>query len=188
MDSDDKQRRFHQPFGVIARLCIRYSDGTEENIDTDSAWEWAESPVRFSEIYDGERYDARIIPENWQPVSALEWPKEILIPQEGVIVRETERIPAKQIIRTPAGETVVDFGQEVTGYAEFSLTAASGDTVRFTHGEMLDLHVNFYNANYRGAKALVDGIHLQGRTPTLASPDDFLRFSVYQAAVLARRA
>ena len=165
MDSDDKQRRFHQPCGVIARLCIRYSDGTEENIDTDSAWEWAESPVRFSEIYDGERYDARIIPENWQPVSALEWPKEILIPQEGEIVRETERIPAKQIIRTPAGETVVDFGQEVTGYADFSLTAASGDTVRFTHGEMLDLHGNFYNANYRGAKALVEYTCRDGRQP-----------------------
>ncbi len=162
MDSEDKQQRFRQPCGVIARLYIRYTDGSEEFIDTDRAWEWAESPVRFSEIYDGERYDARIIPENWQPVSLLDWPKDILIPQEGEIIRETERIPAKQVLRTPAGETVVDFGQEVTGYVEISVTAASGNTVRFTHGEMLDAHGNFYNANYRGAKALAEYICRDG--------------------------
>lgn len=162
-DSEDKQRRFRQPCGVIARLRILYTDGTEEIIDTDSTWEWAEGPVRFSEIYDGERYDARIIPDHWQPVSPLDWPKDILIPQEGEIIRETERIPAKQIIRTPAGETVVDFGQEVTGYAEFSVTARSGDTVRFTHGEMLDAGGNFYNANYRGAKAIAEYICRDGR-------------------------
>ena len=162
-DSEDKQRRFRQPCGVIARLCIRFADGTETAIETDSAWEWAESPVRFSEIYNGERFDARVIPDHWQAVSLLDWPKEILIPQEGEIIRETERVSAKRVFRTPGGETVVDFGQEVTGYVEFTAAAASGDAVRFDHGEMLDAGGNFYNANYRGAKALVEYICRDGR-------------------------
>ena len=156
MDSADKQRRCSQPCGVIALLRIDYADGTKETVGTDEKWEWAESAGRFSEIYDGERYDARFVPENWQAVSALDWSKDILIPQEGEIIREKERVAAKQILHTPAGETVIDFGQEVTGYVEFTVNAKAGDIVRFTHGEVLDAAGNFYNANYRGAKALVE--------------------------------
>ena len=163
MDSEDKKRRYHQPCGLIARLRLLYADGTKETVDTDSAWEWAESPVRFSEIYDGERYDARVIPEKWQAVSLLEWPKDILIPQEGEIIREVERVAAKQILCTPAGETVIDFGQEVTGYVEFTVNAKAGEPVRFTHGEVLDADGNFYNANYRSAKAEANYICRDGK-------------------------
>ena len=156
IDGEDKRRRYGQPCGLIARLAIRFSDGSEETIQTEQDWQWAESPVRFSEIYDGERYDARIEPDAWQPVKPLDWPKDILIPQEGEIVRETERVAARRIFRTPQGETVVDFGQEVTGYVEFTVQAKAGDQIQFTHGEVLDADGNFYNANYRGAKALVE--------------------------------
>ena len=156
MDFPDKQRRYGQPCGLIASLRIRYADGTEETVRTDDKWQWAGSPVRFSEIYDGERADARVVPGEWQPVRPLEWPRDILIPQEGEAIRETERVAAKAILHTPAGETVVDFGQEVTGYVEFTADAKAGDSVAFTHAEVLDRDGNFYNANYRSAKALVE--------------------------------
>ena len=86
-----------------------------------------------------------------------------MIPQEGESVRETERVAAKQILHTPAGETVVDFGQEVTGYVEFSVTAKAGDEVSFNHAEVLDKDGNYYNENYRGAKALVQYICKEGK-------------------------
>ena len=156
MDTEDKRRRFAQPCGLIARLVIRSAEGGETVIRTDKSWQWSESHVRFSEIYDGERYDARIAPTDWQPAELLDWPKDILIPQEGEPVRETERIAAKRVFRTPKGETVIDFGQEVTGYVEFTVDAKAGDKVQFTHGEVLDAEGNFYNANYRSAKALVE--------------------------------
>nr|MCR5293994.1 family 78 glycoside hydrolase catalytic domain [Lachnospiraceae bacterium] len=91
----------------------------------------------------------------WKNARPLAWSKEILIPQEGEIIRETERIAAKAILHTPAGETVIDFGQEVTGYVEFRVNAAEGARVCFTHGEVLDAAGNFYNENYRSARALV---------------------------------
>ena len=163
MDSADKQRRYAQPCGLIASLKIGYADGTEETVQTDDSWQWAESPVHFSEIYDGERADARVVPGNWQPVKPLDWSKEILIPQEGEAIRETERVAAKQILHTPAGETVIDFGQEVTGYVEFTINAKAGDTVSFTHAEVLDRDGNFYNENYRSAKALVEYTCKEGK-------------------------
>ena len=163
MDSEDKQRRYRQPCGLIARLTICYTDGRKTVIGTDESWAWAESPVRFSEIYDGERYDAQFKTKDWQAVSLLEWPKDILIPQEGEIVRETECVAARRVFRTPKGETVVDFGQEITGFVEFTVAANAGDTVSFTHGEVLDADGNFYNANYRSAKALVEYTCREGK-------------------------
>lgn len=155
LDSEDKARRYARPCGLIAFLRLSYADGTEETVRTDERWQWAESPVRFSEIYDGETFDARITPENWQAVKLLDWSLEILIPQEGEPIRETERVMARRVFRTPGGDTVVDFGQEVTGYVEFSLNARAGDEVLFDHAEVQDRDGNWYNENYRSAKALV---------------------------------
>ena len=162
-DTEDRRRRVSQPCGLIALLTIFFADGTTEYITTDETWSTAESRIRFSELYDGEVCDAAFEPVDWQPAKPLAWSKDILIPQEGEEVHETERIPACRIFETPAGETVVDFGQEITGYVELSLTALSGTRIRFTHGEVLDADGNFYNANYRSAKAMVEYTCREGR-------------------------
>ena len=154
-DNEDKHRRVNQPCGIIGSLDICYADGTKETFPTDTTWKYSESPFRFSEIYDGEIYDARFIEKDWLPIQKLDWSKDILIHQEGEEIHEIERIDAKEIIITPKGETVIDFGQEVTGYVEFHVSAKEGDIVYFTHGEMLDASGNFYNENYRSAKAEV---------------------------------
>ena len=170
ISSEDKKRRYAQPCGLIASLRIAYTDGAEEVLRTDESWLWGESGIRFSELYDGETFDAGFVTSDWQAVRLLEWPKEILIPQEGEIVRETERITARKVFRTPCGDTVVDFGQEVTGYVEFTVHAQAGAEIRFDHAEVQDKDGNWYNENYRSAKAEVryvcrDG--LQTWHPTL---------------------
>ena len=162
MDSENKRRRLNQPCGLIAFLHICYADGAEETVSTDESWQWAKGRVLFSEIYDGETCDARIVPDAWQAVRPLEWSKDILIPQEGEAIRETERVTAKRIFKTPQGDTVVDFGQEVTGYVEIALNAKAGDIVLFDHAEVQDRDGNWYNDNYRGAKARAKYICREG--------------------------
>ncbi len=153
IEFDAKSLRSHRPIGLLAAIHIRYEDGSTDCFVTDSSWEWSESKVRFSEIYDGENYDAAFEDPAWKPVTLLDAPKDILIPQEGEEIREIERIPAKKIFTTPAGETVVDFGQILTGYVEFTVDASAGEKITILHGEVLDQKGNFYNANYRSAKA-----------------------------------
>ena len=155
IDGEDKRRRHAQPCGLIAFLRVTYADGTKEIIRTDESWQWGKSGIRFSEIYDGEAFDACFVTAEWKAARPLEWTKEILIPQEGEIVRETERIAALGIFRTPAGDTVVDFGQEVTGYVEFTVRAKAGNEIRFDHAEVQGKDGNWYNENYRSAKAEV---------------------------------
>lgn len=162
-ESRDKLRRKSQPGGIIGEIQILYEDGSKENIFTDMDWEYGESPVRFSEIYDGEIYDARFETKEWKQVQKLEWSKEILIPQEGEEIREVERVMAKRVFVTSAGETVVDFGQEVTGYVQFTVEAGESDNVKILHGEVLDTDGNFYHENYRSAKAEICYICKNGK-------------------------
>ena len=162
-DAEDKLQRMSRPGGIFGELHIVYTDGSEEVLVTDESWDWGESKIRFSEIYDGETHDATFETKEWKNVRKFEWPKEILIPQEGEEIREREVVAAKSVFRTPAGELVVDFGQEITGYVEFTVDAREGDRIRILHGEVLDENGNFYNANYRSAKAEINYICREGK-------------------------
>ena len=149
------QKKLQQnPAGLRAELEIYYANGSFDRFVTDESWRVAESRVRYSEIYDGEIYDATFAPGEGEPAEAFDGPEATLIPQEGEIVRELERVAVRDIITTPAGETVLDFGQEITGYVSVTVNAARGDVVDLSFGEVLDRDGNFYNANYRSAKSL----------------------------------
>lgn len=142
------------PAGLFAQLELVYQDGSRETILTDESWSARESGVRESELYDGENFDAAYSPSAGDhTVQLFDGPTHTLIPQQGEEVREQERLPAARIFTTPAGETVIDFGQEITGYVEISLYAKKGDRVELSHAEVLDKEGNFYTENYRGAKA-----------------------------------
>lgn len=163
MDTADKARREKRPRGVLAEIRLSFENDREEVIATDASWLWGESRIRFSELYDGEFCDACFVTEKWEQAAVLDWSYEILIPQEGEPICEMECVSAKEIIRTPAGEVLIDFGQEVTGYVEISLAAKAGDMVSILHGEVLDKAGNFYNENYRSAKAALTYICRDGQ-------------------------
>lgn len=141
------------PTGILARLEITFKNGEHQVIVSDETWQAAKSQVLFSEIYDGETYDASNTIREYQPVQVFDGPFNTLIPQEGEEIREEERLHTSKIFTTPKGEVVIDFGQEITGYVEICVSAKEGETVKLSHGEVLDKEGNFYTENYRGAKA-----------------------------------
>ena len=141
------------PAALTAELTLRYPDGHTDTICTDASWQTAESAVRFSELYDGETYDAAFEPSVWTPAVICDGPTDTLIEQQGEPVREQERIAPARIFKTPAGEIVVDFGQNLTGYVEIALDGVKGEAVELSHAEVLDKNGNFYTENYRSAKA-----------------------------------
>lgn len=143
------------PKAIIAEIHIVCADGTEEYIGTDESWLVAESRLQYCHLYNGIIYDATHTPV-FDTVAAIasDNSQELLILQEGETVKEQEHLKVKEIIITPEGETVLDFGQNLTGYLEFTVDAKEGDEVSFSFGEILDCKGNFYNENYRSAKAL----------------------------------
>lgn len=143
----------------IGILQICYDDGRKENIATDDTWEWAQSPIVYSEWYHGETYDARL--ENlevWKQVTVLDMPLNNLVPQDGAPVQKQECLKALEFIVTPKGEKVLDFGQNIAGWVSFKVKGQSGDKVVLSHAEVLDAQGNFYNENMRDAKVRIEYI------------------------------
>lgn len=113
-------------------------------------------------MYDGEIYDASAkISEREKAVcSDAACP---LVYEPECEIREHERLKPLDVFKTPKGETVIDFGQNITGYIEFELEAVEGDKVVISHAEVLDKNGNFYTDNYRSAKALLTYVCKNGK-------------------------
>lgn len=169
---DLTRAHYGETTSFFGELHVQYEDGTEEIIATDESWECCDSPILFSEIYDGETYDARKEIPGWctpdleeQPQEELrgcwrkarkvEWPTGRLVSQPGCRVREITEIPAKEVFVTPQGDTVIDFGQNLTGWIHMKVNGKAGDEVVLRHFETLDADGNVYLANLRSAKELV---------------------------------
>ncbi len=140
---------------VILELAIEYKDGTKEIVISDESFLCARSGILFSCIYDGELFDARERELHWESVTLIDYNKKNLIPQEGVEIHETERIKPVGVTVLKNGNRIVDFGQNMTGYVEFTCNAPEGTVVRLVHGEILDKEGNVYTANLRSAKQTI---------------------------------
>lgn len=137
---------------AIAAIEIVYEDGTDEVIYTDEKWLSRKGTTVYSHLYNGYTYDPSFSSE---AVHALPFPCDMdnLIDRRGEKIKEHEHLEVKEIIITPKGETVLDFGQNMTGYVQFRITGKKGEKVTIRHAEVLDAQGNFYNDNYRSAKA-----------------------------------
>lgn len=148
---------------IIVQIDITYPDGTVQSVSSDTDWLVAKSNLLFCDIYDGEIYDANVTPKFIDNALLDRYDdKSMLILQEGEKVVENERIAASEIIITPGGEKVIDFGQNLTGYVEVKVTAKKGERIKLSFSEILDHDGNFYNRNYRAAKCLYEYICKDG--------------------------
>jgi alpha-L-rhamnosidase len=150
---------------LLCQLEITYLDGKKAILVTDDSWRGMDSPILFSEIYDGEIYDARLEikgwncprfdDSQWKSVTAVEYDKSVLTAQAECKVSEIEKIPAKELIITPQGDAVINFGQNLTGWITFKVKGNAGDCVVLNHFEVLDSKGNVYLDNLRKAKQTV---------------------------------
>ena len=147
--------------GFIMELVIEYADGTVDTVLTGEDWEAMRSPYLRAEIYDGEVFDARMYDPDWcapGPRDAsqaravkVDIDKSLLEARRSVPVRVMhERAPQRKFT-TPAGEQVLDFGQNMAGRLRLRLNLPEGAEAHFQFGEMLDKHGNFYRENMRTA-------------------------------------
>lgn len=145
------------------QLILRYEDGAEEWICSDESWRGSKGPVLFSEIYDGEVYDARLEQPGWAspdfdetawfPVAVVRRDLDTLFPQTHPPVREVDSISPIALLTTPQEDRVLDFGQNLTGWCETVMkNTHPGDVLELQFFETLDCAGNVYTENLRGAK------------------------------------
>lgn len=148
---------YGERLSVIAQLELN----GKSIVVTDESWEASqEGPLAQNDMQQGEVYDAQKeeIPEqSWHKVSldSLHSPA-ILYAENMLPIREKETFVGK-IIQTTNGDTVVDFGQNLAGVLEFSLTGTAGQTIQLIHAETLDENGNFTTENFQDRKRHKEG-------------------------------
>ena len=134
---------------LIAEL---YADGRQVLV-TDENWQCRPSPVLFSNIYDGEVYDARISPDA-APLPVRQAPPAgtgPLCDRRSLPVKKIASFAPAALLHSPKGETILDFGQNLTGWVEFVCRLPAGEKITLTAGEILQ-NGCFYHENLRQAK------------------------------------
>lgn len=139
-------------------------------------WEvLTDGPVLSSEIYNGEEYDSRQYDQTWSTVpddasshealhmaEVLPFPTAELIAPETPPVRRLMEIEPQQIITTPSGKKVLDFGQNLAGWLRVNVDIPGTGTVTIRHAEVLE-HGELGTRPLRTAKASAV-LHLGGPT------------------------
>ena len=137
---------------MIAELDIRYADGTKEVIATDESWKARPSQIIESSIYDGETWDATADTSKVIDVKKIDLDKSLLKPRLSPKLRVQKELKPVELIHTPAGEDVLDFGQNLVGWISFECSAPKGTQILLQASEILQ-DGNFYRDNLRTAKA-----------------------------------
>ena len=143
----DQTCRFGKQLKLWAQLVLTYADGSEEVIGTDDTWRWCnDGPIRYTDLKDGEVYDARMVPsynQNAQLTTHTVIPTAA--PADGIYEHEVFK---PQLITTPSGAKILDFGQNLAGYVRFRAKGNAGKTFTFCMFECLD-HGEFSDVTLR---------------------------------------
>ena len=136
---------------LYAQLEITDKTGKVTIVGTDKTWAWSDDgKIRFADNKDGE------VVEAWRVPSYSGFAKEtkcdvMPVSSNNVPVTEHERFTVKEVITTPGGANVLDFGQNIAGYISFAVTAKRGQKIKLRFGEMFDENGEFTQKNFQCA-------------------------------------
>jgi len=144
----DGRREFYgAELGLLAQLEVEFEDGERRVIATGAEWETAAGPIVSADLYNGEHFDARLLEsgwstpaaaaDGWTPVTVSERDTARLVAADGPPVKVIEELPVADVIVSPSGRTILDFGQNLVGRLRIRVSGAAGDTVVLRHAEVL---------------------------------------------------
>ena len=142
---------------LIAQLRIEYADGRTQVVATGDGWRaFGDAPVVDSGIYAGEhadlrratavdawstpKFDATAWPEARRGASAREGYEHVPVPEARIAppVRRVDDLPVADVITSPRGATILDFGQNLVGRLRITVDGPAGTTVTLRHAEVLE--------------------------------------------------
>lgn len=133
---------------LLLQLEVTTTDGRHVVVDTD--WRARESPITSAGLYEGESYDARLLPEGWSEpgFDADDWRRVDLLPRvnftavieapPALPVREIETIAPASVLRLSSGRIRLDFGQNISGRLRIRPRAPRGTQIHLHHAEVIE--------------------------------------------------
>ena len=131
---------------LLAQVELSGPDGARTTVGTDAQWAWRPSSTTANDLYNGQSTDLRLpalgVRGAEAPVEVLAW-KEAL----GTAALEPTTLPLPtvvgevapvEVITTPSGRRVIDFGQNLTGHVRLAVRGEAGAVVTLRHAEVLE--------------------------------------------------
>ena len=143
---EDKRNHYTDRPALYLELVLEYADRTA-TITSDDSFRAGTGGVRANSLYDGEDFDARLESDGWDqsgfddstwnPVEVFDWPLEALFEATADPIRRIEELGPVEILTTPSGKTVVDFGQIISGWVRLTVQGEAGTAVTLRHAEVM---------------------------------------------------
>jgi alpha-L-rhamnosidase len=153
-----------QPW-LLGQLRLEHADGCVAWICTDDHWRVRHGPIVWSDLVNGETYDARQELGAWTcpGFDETRWATplqrclgtEQLDAQIADPVRVTETLAPRTWRCRGQRSYLIDFGQNLTGRVRLTVTAPAGTALTLRHAEILDDKGDIYTGNL-GAALQID--------------------------------
>ncbi|HEU5486073.1 MAG TPA: family 78 glycoside hydrolase catalytic domain [Microlunatus sp.] len=163
---------------VAAQLVITYADGRTESVVTDESWRGSAGPVTASGIYPGEDHDVRLEQPGWDRPGFDDASWAPVRVGEGIAtpsartspaVRRIDQLSAREVITTPSGKAVLDFGQNLVGRLRITVDGPADTVITMRHAEVLE-HDELGTRPLRAARA-TNTLTLAGTGPITWEPE-----------------
>jgi alpha-L-rhamnosidase len=139
-------RAFAAQLALICQLEVEMADGTTQTIVSDPTWHGTQDgPLRNSNIYQGETYDARrelsawdtagFDDPSWQPARVVDFSDANLIWQRNEPIRKFQELQPVKVMEPEPGVYVFDLGQNLVGWCRLRAHGAQGDEIVLRHAE-----------------------------------------------------
>jgi alpha-L-rhamnosidase len=161
----------------LCQLELELDDGRALSIGTDELWEWRQSAIVSSDLYDGEDWDSRLVDRDWstidhagawEPVERSRGTAGALVPQSGPPLIETRAAQA-HVTWQQDGSALVDSGRNDTGFLRLRVNERRGRRVEVRYGEILGPKGQLYRENLRSARC-ADSFVCAGEGPEELAP------------------
>ena len=153
---------YGEDVAAIIQLEVLHADGTRTTVATDGAWRAGAGEILVSDLYDGEKTDARLATPGWScpgcddsawlPVAVGANDAERLVMPSDAPVRTTDVLAPVAVSVLPpvvldfngtaiemAPERVlIDFGQNISGRLRIRVSGEAGQSITLRHAEVLE--------------------------------------------------
>lgn len=99
--------------------------------------------ILFSDLFMGEKVDLTKKCTSYVPVVKKDYDKSIIHVQMMDQIQEVETFKPVSILHSPKGETIIDFGQVISGFTRVKIKEERGRVISLEHVEVLDKDGNW---------------------------------------------
>lgn len=148
---------------AIMQLVIEYENGSEEIFTTNEDWKYADGPVTYNCIYDGEIYDSNLEIKDWNKTSFDDshWNNVKVLQSPGGELK-SHTMPAIKVMHKllPIKKNVIDdkkivydFGQNFAGWVKIEIKGKKNSQIKLQFAEDIFTDVNIDITSNENAKA-----------------------------------